>query len=235
MLRSLALLEEPFQQILLPTNVDLVGCTAAENRERNSLIVLGDVKDVAVRLRLDEIPHHGDFILRQLRRSGSNNCGAQVDLVAPDRDVELVTPLLSGVRRVRFTGVSWESNEPGFAELEVIGRFESTSSNLSRSVGVTTDVSSFLSGWGPERAIDGNVGTSWFTATNDAVNRGGAPYFEVVLAADATVTEIRMFGNRESATGYDFHSGIFTLFDEGGAEDFNSGVVDLPPRIETSL
>ena len=50
LLRSLALLGEAFQQILLPTEVDLVGCTAVENGVRNLLIVVSDVER-------DQSPH----------------------------------------------------------------------------------------------------------------------------------------------------------------------------------
>ena len=44
MLRFLALLDEPFQQILLSTEVDFVWCTTAEDGARDLLIVLGDIE-----------------------------------------------------------------------------------------------------------------------------------------------------------------------------------------------
>ena len=96
--------------------------------------------------------------------------------------------------------------------------------NLSLGPGVTINVSS---GSGPERAIDGNLDTSWFTAWGDAVNRGGTPFFEIILPGDATVTELRMFGHRAYA-GFDFLAGIFQLFDGAGTVLFDSGEVALP-------
>ncbi len=101
--------------------------------------------------------------------------------------------------------------------------------NLARAVGVTTNVSSqFSSNFGPERAIDGALNTSWFTAAGDAVNLGTTPFYEVNLPGPATVTEVRMFGNRQFASGFDFFAGIFQLFNGTGTELFNSGVVILP-------
>ncbi|MBI3245681.1 MAG: VCBS repeat-containing protein [Deltaproteobacteria bacterium] len=44
-----------------------------------------------------------------------------VDLPAPDRDATVAIPDLAGVRRVRFTATADEGNNPGFAELRVIG------------------------------------------------------------------------------------------------------------------
>jgi len=76
------------------------------------------------------------------------------------------------------------------------------------------------------RALDGDLDTSWFAGAGDAVNLGSNPFFEIGFAVDVTVTEIQMFGNRESPDGFDIFSGIFQLFDESGVELFNSG--DLP-------
>ena len=101
--------------------------------------------------------------------------------------------------------------------------------NLAQGIGVTTNVSSsFSSSFGPERAIDSNLNTSWFTARGDAVSLGTTPFFEVILPGLATVTDLLMFGNREFPTGFDFLAGIFQLFDESGTELFNSGEVLLP-------
>jgi hypothetical protein len=89
-------------------------------------------------------------------------------------------------------------------------------------------VSSFYPGWPPARAIDGDINTSWFTAIGDAANLGTTPFFEILLPEDATVTELRMFGNRESADGFDFFAGIFQLFDAPGTVLYDSGEVVLP-------
>ncbi len=78
------------------------------------------------------------------------------------------------------------------------------------------------------RALDGDLNTSWFADLGDAVNLGSSPFFEIGFAVDVTVTEIQMFGNRESPDGFDFLSGIFQLFDQNGVELFNSGDLALP-------
>jgi hypothetical protein len=103
-----------------------------------------------------------------------------------------------------------------------------TEPNLARAAGVLTNVSSFYPEWPPERAIDGDINTSWFTADGDAVNLGSTPFFEILLPGDATVTELRMFGNREFSIGFDFFAGIFQLFDAAGTVLFDSGEVALP-------
>jgi len=77
------------------------------------------------------------------------------------------------------------------------------------------------------RVSDGDLNTSWFTSTGDAVNLGASPFFEASFGVAVTVTEIQMFGNRESADGFDFLSGIFQLFDKNNVELFNSGDLSL--------
>jgi RHS repeat-associated protein len=93
---------------------------------------------------------------------------------------------------------------------------------------LTLEVSSSFAGFPPERAVDGNLGTSWFTARGDAVNQGGSPFFQISFQQDVTVTELRMFGNREFASGFDFLAGAFQLLAADGTVLFDSGVVSLP-------
>lgn len=78
------------------------------------------------------------------------------------------------------------------------------------------------------RAIDGDLSTSWFTEDGDAANLGAIPTFELNFPQDVSVTELQMFGNRESPDGFDILKGVFQLFDRAGVELFNSGVVLLP-------
>jgi len=151
----------------------------------------------------------------------------EVQLPGPDRDVDIVVPNVSGVKRVRFTGLSDESSEPGFAELLVFGSSQLV--NLPRVLQVTTNVSSsFSSSFGPERAIDGNLDTSWFTNCGDAANLGKSPFYEVIFPQDVVVSRISMRGNRQSAVGFDFFSGRFDLFDASGRVIFTTGEVQLP-------
>ncbi len=102
-----------------------------------------------------------------------------------------------------------------------------TIENLVRVVPVTTNVSSSFAGYGPERAIDGNLNTSWFTRCGDAANLGTTPFYEVIFPFDVTVTQINMRGNRQFAAGYDFFRGRFDVFSSADAVLF-SQTVDLP-------
>lgn len=88
--------------------------------------------------------------------------------------------------------------------------------NLALAVPITTKTSSAHALFGPERGVDGNVNTSWFTKSGDARNRGEAPFFEVTFPLDVLVLGIRLRGNREWPEGFDFERGEFELFDEGG-------------------
>jgi hypothetical protein len=108
--------------------------------------------------------------------------------------------------------------------------------NLARALGTITRVSSSFPGFGPARAIDGNLLTSWFTARGDAANLGTVPFYEAILPTDAVVSRINMFGNRQFPRGFDFFAGRFELFDPNNALLFDSGVVDLPaPDRDISL
>jgi hypothetical protein len=100
--------------------------------------------------------------------------------------------------------------------------------NLARLPGTQAVASSFSGSFGPERAIDGNSFTSWFTAVGDAANKRSAPFIEAILPRDVNVAQIRLLGNRQNPVGFDFFAGIFQAFDAAGVEVFNSGNVLLP-------
>lgn len=99
--------------------------------------------------------------------------------------------------------------------------------NLALNVPITTEASSAHALFGPERGVDGNPNTSWFTSSGDARNRGGAPFFEVSFPLNVQVLGIRLRGNREWPSGFDFKRGELKLFDEGG-EVIYSKKVSLP-------
>ena len=99
--------------------------------------------------------------------------------------------------------------------------------NLARVSGVTVTSSSALPGGPAANAIDGDPWTSWYTASGDAANLGTSPFLQLTLPADATVTRIRMLGNREIEAGHDFLAGRFELFDAAGAVVFDSGNLTL--------
>ncbi len=114
-------------------------------------------------------------------------------------------------------------------DFEIANAVNPGGANLARLPGTTVTASSSSSGFAPERAIDGNLQTSWFTASGDAANRRTSPFIEVTLPSDQNVAQIRLFGNRERATGFDIFAGIFQIFDAGGAELLNTGTLLLPP------
>ena len=163
--------------------------------------------------------------------------GPVVGTVTSSADRRTLTFLLSTALKVNtsysvnvFGAVDWAENpmEP-FASSFTTVDIGIPGNNLARAVGVTTNVSSQFSGsFGPERAVDGNLSTSWFTAAGDAANLGTTPFYELNFPGPATVTELHMFGNRQFSSGFDFFAGIFQLFDGVGTELFNSGVVLLP-------
>ena len=75
---------------------------------------------------------------------------------------------------------------------------------------------------------DGELATSWFSAVGEAANLGSPPSVDITLVGDATVSELRIFGNRQFANNYDIFEGRFELFGAGGTLLFDSGLVALP-------
>lgn len=151
-----------------------------------------------------------------------------VELPGPTRDLDVpLNPTLTGVRRVRFTSTRDESCEPGFSELEVIGTTSSNAINLSELSGVTATASSEYPAYGADRIKDGKLDTSWFSACGDSANQGKSPWAEVAFPSDATVTQINIRGNRESADGYDIFAGRIDVFDAQGRTLLTRNV-DLP-------
>ena len=120
------------------------------------------------------------------------------------------------------------TDQAGNAGAPFSSSFSTSFENLAGATGVSTNVSSSSTSFGADRVLDGNLNTSWFTAPGDAFNRGSNPFFEVILPGDALVTELRMFGNRQSPNGFDFFSGTFQMFDANDTVVFDSGNVELP-------
>lgn len=79
----------------------------------------------------------------------------------------------------------------------------------------------------PECAVDESLLTSW-------VSQGGCtscdtqPFFEVVFPEDVTVTQVQIFGHRNSFLSNTAIAGIFQLFAADGTELHNAGVVEIP-------
>ncbi len=88
--------------------------------------------------------------------------------------------------------------------------------------------SSFSSSFLPERVADQNLETSWFTDEPPIAE----PWVQVLFDAPGVlVREVRLFGNREFATGHDFFRGYVTLLDAADNELWHSGEFDLPDPV----
>jgi hypothetical protein len=109
--------------------------------------------------------------------------------------------------------------------------------NLVRAFGATVSATStYHPTYGPGMAIDGDLNTAWVTAFGQTPAHGVPTFLDVPLGGAATVTELRIFGNRPWGTPYDFRSGTFQLFDAAGTELFTSGVVTFPePRHDATV
>jgi hypothetical protein len=59
--------------------------------------------------------------------------------------------------------------------------------------------STFWPQWEVEKAFDGNLLTSWFSAKGDAAAFGKKPWVQVTFPEDVTVRRITVLGNREPA------------------------------------
>ncbi|MFN7963843.1 MAG: FG-GAP-like repeat-containing protein [Thermoanaerobaculia bacterium] len=93
---------------------------------------------------------------------------------------------------------------------------------LSRQPGVTVVASSAVEA--PERVIDGSLNTSWTSRNRDAVNRGGAPFIELVLPQESRLAQIRLFGDRERRLSpYRVTAGRFQAWNAAGALLYDSG------------
>ena len=84
-------------------------------------------------------------------------------------------------------------------------------------------------GWPAEKVIDGELKTSWFSATGDTVTKGTKPWVEITFPEDVTVKRVTVLGNREPAwlKGYTILAGSVELLDGDGKRlfyDDNDGI-----------
>jgi hypothetical protein len=90
--------------------------------------------------------------------------------------------------------------------------------------------SSTWPGWPPENAVDGKLQTSWFSAQDDSVGRGKAPWYQVTFPADVVVSRVTIYDNRDPAwlEGFSILAGKVELFDANGkllkGEESEAGV-----------
>ena len=78
--------------------------------------------------------------------------------------------------------------------------------------------SSTYPGWPTSHALDGNVQTSWFSASNDSAAKRTTPWFQVTFPEDVTVKRVTILGNRDPAwlNGYTILAGALELLDAKG-------------------
>lgn len=83
---------------------------------------------------------------------------------------------------------------------------------------LTVTASTFWPGWAPEKLIDGDPQTSWFSAGGDAAAKGTKPWVQVTFPQDVTVTRVTLLGNRELAWPDNFTvlSGLVEFLDADG-------------------
>jgi hypothetical protein len=65
--------------------------------------------------------------------------------------------------------------------------------------GLKLSASSTWPGWPPEKALDGDPQTSWFSNQDDSVAHGRKTWFQVSFPEDVTVRRVTVLGNREPA------------------------------------
>ena len=80
---------------------------------------------------------------------------------------------------------------------------------------ITAKASTSWPGWEPERLIDGDPATSWFSAKGDSAAHGKKPWVEVTFPADVVVKSVRVLGNVEPSwpKGFTIRYGVLELLD----------------------
>lgn len=84
---------------------------------------------------------------------------------------------------------------------------------------ITVSASSTFHGWGPEKLVDGNKQTSWFSANNDSFAKGKRhTWVQVSFPQAETIKRVTLLGNREPAwtKHYSIKAGKFEFFDSKG-------------------
>lgn len=81
---------------------------------------------------------------------------------------------------------------------------------------LTLTASTAWPGWPADKLVDGNVQTSWFSNSGDAVAQGTNPWVQIELPASETIKRVTILGNREPSwpKGFSILSGKLELFDK---------------------
>jgi hypothetical protein len=83
---------------------------------------------------------------------------------------------------------------------------------------LTVTASTSYQGYGPEKVVDGNVQTSWFSASGDSAAQGKVPWIMVAFPEDVTVQRVNVLGNRDPTypNGYSVLTGLAEFLDADG-------------------
>jgi hypothetical protein len=78
--------------------------------------------------------------------------------------------------------------------------------------------SSFYQGYPPERLIDGDNKSVWFSATGDSAAQGRQPWIMVAFPEDVTLQRLTVLGNRDPTypLGYSVLTGLAEFLDADG-------------------
>jgi hypothetical protein len=83
---------------------------------------------------------------------------------------------------------------------------------------IEIEASSSYQGWEPEKLIDDNLDTSWFSDSNDSAAKGTKPSITIKFPEDVTVNRVSIAGNREPdyPDNFSILSGTVEFFDADG-------------------
>ena len=136
-------------------------------------------------------------------------CSARGDVAPPNRRQQGSPPASDPAPKVQQ---EQKADIPAVPELkpgELLTRHRSK---------LKVTASSFWPGWPPEKAIDGDPATSWFSQTADAAALKTTPWVEVTFPEDVTVQHVLALGNREPSwpVNYSIVVAKIELYDAGG-------------------
>jgi hypothetical protein len=86
------------------------------------------------------------------------------------------------------------------------------------------------SGYAPERLVDGDPATAWYSADGDSVAKGESPYVELAFADDVTVGRVTVLASRDPSypTGYGVLSVRLELLDAHGVALYRADASATP-------
>ena len=114
-----------------------------------------------------------------------------------------------------FAAIAVLARQPGYADETTKDDVNSNAVLIKHKDKVKITAITYWQGWPPEKAIDGDIESSWFTARDDAASFDTDPWIEIELPAAETVGRVTLLGNREKSwpNGYSILEGSLQLLD----------------------